>query len=204
MPTGSRSSSNTNWDVLVTADTYYLLRDGESWLTASALDGDWSAVDTLPDALSPSCPTTTTEKDARAAMPPKPFDGGAPKVFYSDKPAELIIFDGPMKREPVTGTNLEWVSNTETDLFFDTANNTWYVLLSGRWFSAASLDGPWTFATPDLPDDFRKIPADTPYYSVRYSVPGTSESEEARLKASIPHTARVEKGIGQGRGGLWR
>lgn len=183
---------NTNWDVLINDGTYYL-RDDKSWLTASDLKGPWSAAATLPDALS-QLPDDDNWKDARAAMPPQPFEGGVPKVFYSDTPAELIVFDGPMKKEAVPGTKLEWVSNTESDLFFDTENSTWYVLLSGRWFSAASLDGPWTFATPDLPSDFRKIPADTPYYSVRYSVPGTSESEEARLKASIPHTARVEKG----------
>ena len=45
-----------------------------------------------------------------------------------------------------------------------------------------------------LPDDFRNIPEDAPYYAVRTSVPGTSESAEARLKASIPTTARVANG----------
>ena len=58
----------------------------------------------------------------------------------------------------------------------------------------ASLKGPWTFATPDLPAAFRAIPEGAPYYAVRASVPGTSESAEARLKASIPTTARVEVG----------
>jgi hypothetical protein len=68
------------------------------------------------------------------------------------------------------------------------------VLLSGRWFRAPELSGPWAFATPDLPADFRNIPEDAPYYAVRSSIPGTSESAEARLKASIPTTARVEAG----------
>ncbi len=183
---------NTNWDILQVGDTYYL-RDEESWLSATDLAGPWAAVDTLPPALA-NLPDDDNWKDARAAMPPKPFADGAPTVFYSDTPAELILFDGPPKPEAVPGTALEWMSNTQSDVFFDTASKTYYVLLSGRWFSAASLDGPWTFATPNLPDDFKKIPADTPYYSVRYSVPGTSESDEARLKASIPHTARVEIG----------
>ncbi|MBJ3775461.1 hypothetical protein JCR33_07170 [Acuticoccus sp. 2012] len=185
---------NTNWDIFqTTGDKTYYLRDDSSWLSASALDGDWSAVDTLPDVFS-KLPDSDNWKDAKAAVPAKPFENGAPKVFYSDKPAELIVFQGDPKKEAVPDTALEWISNTESDVFFDTANNTWYALLSGRWFSAASLDGPWTFATPNLPADFRHIPSDVPYYSVRYSVPGTSESEEARLKASIPHTARVEVG----------
>ena len=43
-------------------------------------------------------------------------------------------------------------------MFFDKAGKQWYVLLSGRWFRAPKLDGPWTFATPDLPADFRNSP----------------------------------------------
>jgi hypothetical protein len=93
--------------------------------------------------------------------------------------------------EPVKGTALKWASNSANDVFHDEKGKQWYVLLSGRWFSAATLDGPWTFATPNLPADFQNIPDDAPYYAVRASVPGTSENAEARLKASIPQTARV-------------
>lgn len=117
-----------------------------------------------------------------------------PAVFISDKPAELIITDGPPARTPVPGTDLQWVSNTESDLFFHVGERNWYFLTSGRWFRAAALAGPWSFATPDLPGDFQKIPDDTLYYTVRSSVPGTSESDEARLLANIPQLARVETG----------
>ncbi|MEW5422030.1 SH3 domain-containing protein [Amorphus sp. 3PC139-8] len=192
--TGLSFVVNTNWDILQTkGDAAFYLRDGDSWLSAPALSGTWATVDTLPDTFS-KLPDNDTWKATRAAIPPKPFSKGTPKVFYSDTPAELIVFDGAPKKEAVPGTSLEWISNTDSDVFFDTKNSTWYVLVSGRWFSAASLDGPWTFATPNLPDDFHNLPAGQPYYSVRYSVPGTSESDEARLKASIPHTARVEVG----------
>lgn len=185
---------NSNWDILqTTADKIFYLRDEESWLASGELKDGWQAATTLPEAMS-ALPDDDNWKAARAAIPAKPFPNGAPKVFYSDAPAELIVFDGPPKLEDVPGTALQWASNTENDVFFETSSQTWYLLLSGRWFKSASLDGPWTFTTPDLPSDFQKIPADTPYYSVRYSVPGTSESDEARLKASIPHTARVEIG----------
>lgn len=103
----------------------------------------------------------------------------------------MLLFDGEPKLEPVPDTKLEWVSNTTSDVFFHKDQKTWYVLVSGRWFSAASLEGPWTFATPSLPADFQNIPDDAAYYQVRASVPGTSESAEARLKASIPQMARV-------------
>ena len=64
------------------------------------------------------------------------------------------------------GTSLQWASNSESDVFFDRRAKQWYVLLSGRWFRAHGLNGPWTFATPDLPADFRNIPQDAPYHSV--------------------------------------
>jgi uncharacterized protein YraI len=183
---------NTNWDLFkVAADGAYFLRDEKSWLTGKSLTGDWQPVTSLPAVLS-KLPGDDNWKDAREAMPPSPFENGkAPKVVYTDKPAELILFDGEPQFEAVPNTSLEWANNSESDVFFMTTTKTWYVLLSGRWFSAQSLDGPWAAATGNLPDDFRRIPDDTPYYTVRASVPGTSESDEARLKAMIPQMARV-------------
>ena len=184
---------NTNWDLFkAAADGTYYLRDEKSWLSSASLaSGDWQQVTTLPEVFS-KLPDDDNWKDAREAMPPTAFeDGQVPKVIYSDKPAELILFDGEPELKAVPGTSLEWASNTETDVFFMTTTKTWYVLFSGRWFKSASLDGPWTFTTTDLPDDFRKLPDDTPYYTVRASVPGTSESDEARLKAMIPQMAHV-------------
>ncbi len=185
---------NTNWDILKTEDpAAYFLRDDKSWLTADELTGPWQPVDGLPKVFD-DLPDNDNWKEAKAAIPGQPFDGAPPIVVYSDKPAELINIDGEPKLDPVGDTDLAWVSNTKSDLFFQQPENNWYFLTSGRWFRTADLmNGPWTFATPDLPADFLKIPADQPYSTVRVSIPGTSESDEARLQASIPHTARVER-----------
>ena len=72
-------------------------------------------------------------------------------------------------------------------------NGDFYYLVAGRWFKAASLDGPWTFATPTLPEDFKKIPVEHPRSRVLASVPGTPQATEAVLLATIPRTARVNK-----------
>ncbi|NSZ66934.1 SH3 domain-containing protein (plasmid) [Agrobacterium tumefaciens] len=184
---------NTNWDLFKTADpeSAYFLRDEKSWLTSKSLRGEWSEVTQVPEALN-KLPDDESWKDSKASIPAQSFeDGKVPKVVYSEEPAELLLFDGEPRLETVKGTGLEWASNTTSDVFFRKSSNTWYVLLSGRWFSSPSLDGPWTFATPNLPADFQNIPDDAPYYQVRASVPGTSESAEARLKASIPQMARV-------------
>jgi hypothetical protein len=93
----------------------------------------------------------------------------------------------------VTGTSLLWVENTESDIFRNGANGSFYYLVAGRWFSAQDLNGPWTFATPNLPADFRRIPVEHPRSRVLASVPGTDQAAEAVLLASVPQTARVNK-----------
>lgn len=185
---------NTNWDLIVTGDpATYFLRDEKSWLSASSLMGPWAAVDTLPNTFS-QLPKDDSWKAAHEAMPPQPFaDGAVPLVYYTDKPAELIVIDGDPKLEAIANTALEWVSNANTDLFFDTTDKNWYFLTSGRWFRTSDLQGSWSFASENLPGDFQRIPDGQPYSIVRASVPGTSESEEARLQAAIPTTARVDR-----------
>ena len=116
-----------------------------------------------------------------------------PKVFVSDKPAELIVLTGEPKYVPVAGTSLQWVSNTESDVFRLGPNGPVYYLVAGRWFSAPDFTGPWTFATPTLPDDFKKIPLEHERSRVLASVPGTDQAAEAVLLAQIPQTARVNK-----------
>ncbi|MEJ8474567.1 SH3 domain-containing protein [Roseibium algae] len=186
---------NSNWDVLKLdeGETYYL-RDEKSWLTSSDPAGKWEPVTELPKLIQ-SLPDDENWSETREGIPAQAFpDTGPPEVVYSDKPAEMILFEGEPKLEAVDGTKLEWASNTDSDVFYLKETSTWYILVSGRWFKSASLEGPWVFTTPDLPADFLNIPEDAPYYSVRASVPGTSEADQARLKASIPSTARVELG----------
>ncbi len=185
---------NTNWDLFrIDEGSALYLRDDTHWLTASAIGGPWSAATALPPLLL-NLPDDDWA-DARAALPPEAYEGGTiPKVITTDAPIEMILFKGEPTLQDVPRTSLQWASNTESDVFFDKAGKQWYVLLSGRWFRAPSLDGPWTFATPDLPAEFQNIPEDAPYNAVRAAVPGTSEAAEARLKASIPTTARVETG----------
>ena len=68
-----------------------------------------------------------------------------------------------------------------------------YYLVSGRWFTAPDFKGPWTFATPNLPEDFKRIPREHPRSHVLASVPGTRQAFEAVLLAQVPQTARVSR-----------
>jgi hypothetical protein len=88
---------------------------------------------------------------------------------------------------------LLYVTNTDSDLLLYSGDGEYYYLVSGRWFKAKSLDGPWAPATTNLPADFAKIPPESPRGSVLASVPGTPEAQEALLVAQIPQTAAVKR-----------
>ncbi|HXT78451.1 MAG TPA: hypothetical protein VN702_02715 [Acetobacteraceae bacterium] len=191
--TGLSSAVNTNWDVFVDHGTWYLLNNG-LWLSAPAATGPYAPVTHLPAAFN-ALPKDTSFAEARKnvpARPPKSADQ-VPTIFVSTKPAGIIVTAGPPKFAPVSGTGLERVTNTASALFFDSAEKRFYVLLSGRWFSAASLDGPWEFATDKLPPDFALIPPASPEAAVLASVPGTVAAQEAVLKAQIPTTATLSR-----------
>lgn len=192
--TGLRFAVNTNWDVFVDHDTWYLLDSGV-WLSARAAAGPYAAVSRLPAAFG-AIPDDASFAEVRRNVPahrPK-LAGQVPTVFVSTKPAEIIVTDGPPHFVPVAGTGLERVANTQAPLFFDPARGRFFVLFAGRWFAAAGLDGPWSFATDRLPPDFALIPPDSPAGAVLASVPGTVQAQEAVLKAQVPTTATLQRG----------
>ncbi len=185
---------NTNWDVFVDHATWYLLNNG-LWLSAPAAAGPYTAVSRLPAAFN-ALPSDASFADARKHVPARaPSSAQAvPTIHVSTKPAEIIVTDGAPKLEAVPGTGLQRVTNTAGALFFDAAAQRYYVLLSGRWFSASGLDGPWSFATDKLPPDFAMIPTGSPAAPVLASVPGTVQAQQAVLKAQIPTTVTLKRG----------
>jgi len=185
---------NTNWDVFQQESTRtYYLRNDRVWLKATDVRGPWTAAGTLPGSFA-KLPNDDNWRDVKAALPGvAPAAGPLPAVFVSTVPAELILLKGEPTYVPVTGTRLLWVSNTESDLFRLGASGSWYFLVSGRWFSAPAVTGPWTFATPSLPADFKKISLEHPRSRVLASVPGTTQAAEAVLLAQVPQTARVNR-----------
>jgi hypothetical protein len=186
---------NTNWDLFQHEPTKtYYLRHNDAWLKASdVIKGPWSPAGTLPGSFK-KLPADDNWKDVRAALPGKPLKAAAvPKVFVTIQPGELILLTGEPNYVLVQGTNLLWVSNTESDVFRLGKTGPVYYLVAGRWFSAPDFTGPWTFATPSLPPDFLKIPLEHDRSRVLASVPGTDQAAEAVLIAQIPQTARVNK-----------
>jgi hypothetical protein len=181
---------NTNWDLFqYEPGKAYYLRNNNTWLKAADLKGPWTAAGTLPASFS-KLPADDNWKDVRVNMPGVAVKT-PPSVYVSQTPAEIILLTGEPAYTAVTGTQLLWVGNTESDVFRMGRTGTIYYLVAGRWFSAPDFTGPWTFATLALPEDFKKISLEHPRSRVLASVPGTSQAAEAVLLAQIPQTARV-------------
>ena len=116
-----------------------------------------------------------------------------PKIIVRTKPAELIETIGEPELSNIEGTTLLFVKNTESDIIVDINTQTYFLLLSGRWFNAKSLEGPWSFVDPGkLPEDFAKIPPESEMGNVLTNVPGTQESKDAILDTQIPQTTKVD------------
>jgi hypothetical protein len=193
--TGLTYAVNTNWDVIqdpATGGAWYLLNNG-SWLVAQAYTGPYEPAGPLPPAFA-RIPDNADFGAIRKAVPGKPLaPGTVPVVFVSTKPAEIIVTAGAPAYQPVPGTALNAVTNTGAVLFLYKPTSTFYYLVSGRWFSAASLYGPWTFATPNLPPDFAQLSPDGPYGNLLAAVPGTAAAQAAVLKAQIPTQATLSR-----------
>ena len=181
-------------------DKYYIhVFDG--WLTADTIDGPWtqaalgpfarSAANDVAQSLSKA--GTVDLLDGGPKANPKPsLANGVPTIFTPQVPSELIVFKGQPDFVPIVGTPLLWASNTTSDVMIDTANNYYYVLLSGRWFSSTAMTGPWTFVAGNaLPPGFSKIPPGSLAGAVLPTVAGTPEAQAAVIANSIPQTATV-------------
>ena len=175
------------------ASATYYLTNTNLWYSAKDALGPWQSGATPPAEVAAAIP-----KDAKgqAADDTNPLNAlTPPQILTSTEPAELVWTDGKPQMLAVTGGGLNYAQNTDSDLFYDPQGQSWYVLLSGRWYKAPALQGPWTFVKPsDLPVTFQGISPGGAKAHVRASVPGTSEAKDALMDTQIPQTAAVKRG----------
>jgi hypothetical protein len=175
-------------------DQLYYLKGGEWWYSSREIAQGWKSIDDPPQDVQKLSDQAfqgeTRDLDSLTIQ----MDH-APKLIISTEPAELIQTDGEPEFEPITGTDLLFLSNSESDIIMDINSQQYYILISGRWYSTKQLDaGNWKYIAPDdLPQDFAKIPDSSDIADVRYSVPGTPEAKDAILENSIPQTAEVDR-----------
>src|SRR5262249_34333352 len=86
---------NTQWPLFLdTGNSTYYLAVGQQWLTSNSIEGKWSSTTKLPADMS-KVPQDKQWSALKKFIPPTAnAKGVTPDVFYSDKPAEIILFDG--------------------------------------------------------------------------------------------------------------
>jgi hypothetical protein len=177
---------NTDWAVFVHDKSSYYLLAGDRWLTASSLQGQWSLTMKLPKDMEKMLKEPQWASLKQFIPPPANTTSFVPTVFFSSHPAVVMLFDGQPVYSPIPGTQLVYATNTRSYLFVYSPTQQYYYLTAGRWFTSSSLQGPWTFATANLPTDFAQIPPGSPPGQVLASVPGTEEAKDAVLIAQVP------------------
>ena len=106
----------------------YYLYSGEQWLKATSLEGPWAPAPKLPADM------YKVASDPKWKEMEKPIlslsaKGKPPTVFYTNKPAEVILFKGEPSYAQIPGTQLSYATNTDADLFV--YNTTEGLLLPG-------------------------------------------------------------------------
>ena len=167
---------------------------GGIWYKSAAIKDGWTPNNQLSKKLTAvNEQVKKQEKENNGGKEPteKPE---ATDILVSTEPAELLQTKGEPNYSNVQGTSLLYASNTSDELFKDINSQKTYTLLSGRWYAASSVEGPWTYIPADqLPPDFAKIPEGSDKDDVLSSVAGTPAAQEAKIEAEIPQTAKVDR-----------
>ncbi|MBU0944214.1 MAG: DUF4198 domain-containing protein [Proteobacteria bacterium] len=168
----------------------YYLSGGGFWYVSAAISNGWTVTDQVPGPI-----RQFAEKNVLQDVEMPETVGKAPDLLVVTHPSELIVVNGKAEYVPIKETQLLYVENTESDLIFSIPSQTYYLLLSGRWYASQSLQGKdWRFVEPkDIPADFAKIPDKSDMADVRVSVPGTPEARDAYLSQFIPQTVVVDR-----------
>ena len=180
--------------VFDTASKTYYLNGDEAWFSTNDLKGNWSVAENPPAAVIAQARAGQSPASPKAKKIAKASADKPPRIIVATEPTELIVTGGAPSYTPLVGGDLLYVSNTDSNLFMETATRRHFLLLSGRWYVSTPLDGPWAYLPSDmLPACFANIPPDSPQSAVLASVPGTVQAQDAVMDTQIPQTAEVDR-----------
>jgi hypothetical protein len=125
-----------------------------------------------------------------AETPRLSFD--PPVILVSETPLRLLSIDKEPVRAPIEGTELEFVVNTNWNLFFHAAGERWYVLNDGTWQQNNYLsDGGW-ISTDNLPAGFEMLANNDNWPEVQKALPARKpESDPAPFVISLVATELI-------------
>jgi len=175
-------------------NTYYLYAGEDAWYASSDVASGWQITTNVPTVVSALQPPPPEIEGGDEAEEEAEDPAAVPAIIIATEPTELIVTEGSPQYAPILGTDLLYVTNSESDIVMEVSTQRHLVILSGRWYASPSLQGPWEHIPPDqLPDDFGKIPPESEMGHLLVSVPDTLESNEAVLDQQMPQTAAIDR-----------
>jgi hypothetical protein len=177
---------NTPFLIVRDGRDYFLYIGSNAWYRAGAVAGPWARADRVP-------------RDIAGLVEPVEDDDAMVddvRIIVATEPTELIVSDGEPSWAPVEGMNLLYMDNTDSDAFLELSTQSYYVLLSGRWYRGDGMLGEleWQHVPNDeLPEPFSDIPEDSVNGAVLAQVAGTEQARAAILDNTIPQTAAIRR-----------
>ena len=167
----------------------------DTWYTAEDIKGEWKVADRVPKEVASRAPEMEPDSAGQGPEEDGEKEGPSPKVIVSTEPSELISSNGEPEYTPISGTDLLYVSNTDSDVLLHIGNQQHFVLLSRKMVCRCEAGGPLAICTrvKNCPRIFARIQEDSEMGTVLYAVPGTDIAQEAVLDAQIPQTAAVDR-----------
>ncbi|MBV6417496.1 MAG: hypothetical protein CMLOHMNK_02216 [Steroidobacteraceae bacterium] len=202
--TGLERVVNTPFPVVFdrASKRYYFYGSSVWFATSDLTRGRWSQVSRPPanvvafftEGAQPADRQRTAADGGRNTPPLSAEQLRRARIFVATEPTELISTDGQPAMQPIVGSELLTVTNTDSDLFFDVPGQTWYIVVSGRWYRAPSLTGSWSFVDSDrLPASFARIPPSSPKADALAYVAGTEAANDAVMDSAVPQVAAVDR-----------
>lgn len=116
----------------------------------------------------------------------------APQILVSETPLKLLSIDKEPVKAEINGTQLEWVVNTNWNVFYYRPDAQWYVLNGDTWQQNNYLSsGGWS-SVEELPDDFDRLALDDKWKEVQKALPARKpDSEPAPFAISLQATELI-------------
>lgn len=164
----------------------YLSAGGSLWYAAERPEGPWQVANHVPTHIAALAPEVD-DMDVGEAPP---------EIVVATEPTELIVAAGEPSWSPVEGMDLLYMDNTDSSVFLEVRSQSYYTVLSGRWYRGTSVEGrlEWEHvANNELPEPFSDIPDDSINADVLTYVSGTTQAREASLDATVPQTSAIRR-----------
>src|SRR6516164_11457410 len=125
--------------------SYYLaLMDG--WMESPTIEGPWTIAHHAPtkdlDKIKQGAVSSNSNQplgNPQQSLQNAEEEGILPMVNVVNQPTELVVTQGEPQLASIPGTTLQYVTNTGADIFLDSSNQSYYLLIGGRWFQSPSL-----------------------------------------------------------------